>query len=177
MSTETMPASEREPVSTGATAPEPTKSIEIKRSTDSKSGALRIKTEEISPAVKGPTKLYWIGTTEDSPYQNVTVGGVSFPRWTGMAVWGADGTPDRPEGLRAGARVNLTEGQVNAILRGVANRILRPVGGEERAKLIPKDARTYRPMKGDEPLGRYLYMHDLSKTGGHPPAEPTPLVE
>lgn len=177
MTTETMPAVEQEPVTK---APAEVQSIEIERHTDKKSGALSIKADAIQAVPDAPRKEYWFGTTDDCPFQNVTCGGITFQRFTGTAVWDAQThEPDRPEALRPGARAMLTEGQVNAAVRGVANRVFRPVGDADkgRALLLVKDGRGYVPKAGDMPAGRFLFMHDLSKTGGHPPAEPTPLVE
>lgn len=109
---------------------------------------------------------YWCGTTEECPIQNVTVGGQSFPRDTGTAVRDPSGNIESGH-LEHGAMLQLTDTQVDRVVRGVSERLIRWTGqptdengkprGKRRGIIIMRDG-PYNEQAGDEPLARYVYM-------------------
>lgn len=126
-----------------------------------------------------PTRTYYMGTLPSCPVQNVTVGGICFHRFHGYADFKEDGKPDRE--LQMGKDERLTEKQVEQIRQSVKVRVVRWLGsdpepGEDldpkeferrrqkrRAIIVPIDGKKTRMLPTDEPLARYLYMHDKSK--------------
>lgn len=108
-------------------------------------GAIRIPEAE-------PTEEYHVGTVEGSPFQNVTLGGISFPRFTGGA---AVGDPQRK-----GARVRLSPSALAAIKKAVARKVCRwrnLSDGSRVGVVMNTDSLSYRPQVGDEWLAKYVY--------------------
>ncbi len=104
--------------------------------------------------------LYWVGTFDDCPVQNVTLGGISFPRYTERVI--DDGGMITKRSPARGAMTWLSPDQVDRIETAIKNRIVRWRGrGAQRRGTVALnragDAR-YRKMTGDEPLGHYVYM-------------------
>ena len=143
------------------------------------SSAIKVKPglPKVEPGAK--TERYWIGTVPTSPIQNVTVGGVCFPRFRGNPVFDRPGdAPDRA--LEYGVFADLTDDQVDAIKKGVAARVVRPIGlpdsefddaegvarnTRKTGQMLMVDGPKYRRQPRDIPLARLLYMHraaDLS---------------
>lgn len=137
--------------------------------------AVKVKTNLPKAEGRVATTRYWIGTTPECPIQNVTVGGVSFPRFRGNPVFDQPGgAPDRE--IVHGAMVQLTEEQVALVAAGVRIRCIRiysPTTDENivdnetvrrkvtSAHMLMTDSASYRPAPEDVPLARFLYMHRL----------------
>ena len=117
-------------------------------------------------SIRDPRKKYWIGTIKACPYQNIDCGGHSFPRFVEDAEFG-DGETIRTK--RKGAFVFLDDTDLKRVCDAVANKMLRFMGperpdGSRRGQILSRSGqvgRPYRPLKGDEPLGRYLYMIEV----------------
>ena len=143
-----------------------------KRSDGSASDVIKVKVEPLSIAPGEDAETYWCGTLPGCPMQNVTVGGQNFPLFVGTPTFGKDGQPDRD--LTHGAELDLSDRQVEAVMAGVANRVLRRVGSKERPRgmIITRDG-PYRMQSGDEPLGKHMYM----KRGRRGHEFPEPMVD
>lgn len=114
---------------------------------------------------------YYVGTLPSCPVQNVTVGGISFPRFRGNPTFDDRGRPDRE--LDFGIFIDLAEAEVSFVQKAVSTRVLRLLGKEpepgkddpertpsrRRAAIYPIDGKNYHHREGDQPLGRFLYMH------------------
>jgi len=123
---------------------------------------------------------YWLGTADTCPVQNVTVGGITFPRAMGELIDKDGGGQPTFTGGR-GDMVELTDDQVERIQKAVARKVLRWVGSgaNRRPMKLDMDSPYYIQQKADEPLGRYLYMlrtddlpFDARRTG-----TPEPMVD
>lgn len=104
---------------------------------------------EIPPAE--PSEIYHVGTRRGSPLQNATIGGISFPEYSGGTL-----TND-PK--RQGARVRLTPSRVKAIQKNIGTRVVRWAGEgkERRGTVLSTLSDGFVPVAGDEPLAKYLY--------------------
>jgi len=104
---------------------------------------------------EGPvgTRLYWMGTLDQCPYQNLELAGHSFPRRT-QRVWYAEGerTPNKVE--RRGSREWLSDTDVQQIKAAGERNFLRQVGGRG-VKMGPREKRTR--LLSDRVLGSYVY--------------------
>lgn len=112
---------------------------------------------------KQPRKAWWVGTLAGAPVENVTVGGISFPRRTDLV--GTDGDGQTTRSSRPGAIVHLTDAEVARIHKALPNKVVRsirrPDGTVSRAALY--DVRgtpdvPFSPGEGDEPLARFVFM-------------------
>lgn len=114
---------------------------------------LKITLDEMKIPEPEATEEYHVGTKASSPFQNVTLGGISFPRFTGGA---AVGDPQRP-----GARVRLSASQMARIKTAVGRKICRwrNVGssGDRVGVVINTDQIGFRPQVGDEWLAKHVY--------------------
>ena len=105
--------------------------------------------------------LYWVGTFDDCPVQNLTLGGISVPRFTERVI--DDGSMITKRSSVRGAMVWLAPDQLEAIERAIHQRVVRwrgRAGANRRGVVVLNrtgDAR-YRKMTGDEPLSYYMYM-------------------
>lgn len=135
-----------------------------KRATPASPGVVKVKAglPKIRPGEQA--HRYWVGTTPECPVQNVTVGGISFARFTGIPTFDSSGVPDRK--LDMGCEIDLGQDQVELIQKAVSIRVIRRVGSQEDPGkrrgiivLIDGGRHKYRPQSSDEPLARFLYMH------------------
>ena len=125
----------------------------------------------------GPTRRYWVGVTPDCPVQNITAGGVNFPKFSGSHLDAAGDLLPESE-RRHGIECELTDEQVDLVRKGVSLRVIR-LGGVDRtgsefedapetmrpkgrhAQVYMVDSKKYRPAPNDVPVARFLYMHRL----------------
>lgn len=129
------------------------------------------------------TVKYWVGTMPGSPIQNITAGGISFPRFRGTPVFdGPNGEPNIP--LVYGLYTPLSAEQVNLVMAAIRIRVVRidtyrnemadrdPNIDEvpeqtrirkkvQRARIYMRDSKNYRASPNDIPLARLVYMHRL----------------
>lgn len=98
---------------------------------------------------------FHVGTRRSCPHQNVTIGGISFPSFTGGALIG--------ENRRQGARVRLSPEQIDRVKRALAGKIVRwtMAGGERRGQLLSVDSPGFAAQAGDEPLAQHVYCYEV----------------
>jgi len=135
--------------------------IHATRGKDREDGSLRLAVTPPPEAVYAKRREYWLGVIKECSYNNVTVGGISFPRWTGSASFDEKGVPFGGK-IDPGARVKLSDAQVEACLQSIARRIIRPFGvggnGKRRHQLLSIDSPAYRPSIKDRPLADFIYI-------------------
>jgi len=120
-------------------------------------GAVTIPREELEAEIfeaEPETFRFWIGTKATSPIQNATVGGVTFPSFTGALRHTAKLEPIIPR--TRGIVVDLSEADVGRIVKAVKNRVVRSSG--RTAYILSRSSARYRPAPGDQPLAGHLYM-------------------
>ena len=122
---------------------------------------------------------YWMGTTQKSPFQNVYAAGKVFPMAMGsLDDKNGDGQPTF-SGAK-GVEVMLSGAEVEAVQKSVARKVVRWAGtGKNRRGIkMDMDSMGYRQAKGDEPLGRYLYMLRTDSLGHNAKqGEPETMVD
>lgn len=147
------PADAPEPVEITAVAeiveqPVETAAVKIK------STAVKIPAEAIAAVVdQEPRSEYFLGVVPGCNVYTVHSCGVMFI----MARGGLDdeGNFTGPRGMR----LMLSDQKVEDIKANVALKVLRRTG--TRVMLMHRNGNNYQSMPGDEPLGKYLYMHKL----------------
>lgn len=116
----------------------------------------------VPPKASVPRRMeFWIGTLAKCPFQNLTVAGQTFHRYT-EKVEHPDGSLRTKRTPRNGAVVALDEAQVKLLRERIDASVIRPNG--RNPILINRDAETFNPMRayqpreGDTPLGEFIYM-------------------
>ena len=118
-------------------------------------------------------KTYRIGVSPDCPLHHIVVGGVCFPRRS-ERVEGYGVETKRTE--MRGAITLLTESQIKAAREGAKNKVIRSTrGAKPRSLIYSTKARNYRPIKGDEPVTKYLYIEQVG-TNSNPYEVPQPVT-
>ena len=121
---------------------------------------------EFTPEMEPPapvTRRYWLGTTSDSPLQNIVLCGVSFPRYSQEIPLNKDGEVDKAKPVVRGMRVQLTDDQVEAIKAAAVRVRVRRSGSS--ASLVSSGSDKYRRRPGNDlPVGRYLFMLPIKST-------------
>lgn len=118
-------------------------------------------------------KTYRIGVSPDCPLHHIVVGGVCFPRRS-ERVEGYGVETKRTE-LR-GSIVKLTDAQIAAAREGAKHKVIRSThGSKPRALIYSLKGRNYRPIKGDEPVAKYLYIEEVG-TNSNPYEVPRPVT-
>lgn len=136
--------------------------------------------ERVSDEVEPPigTKRYWLGTLDQSPIQNATVGGRSFPRTSYRLSW-VDGERSARKFERRGAIEDLTDEQFAAIKKNAAEKFVRKTG--RKATVVQPTGNRTR-FATDEPLGTYLYCLPIDEaarilgSGWQDSGSPPPLI-
>lgn len=126
---------------------------------------VRIDGSEASIPLPSPRHPYWLGTTDDSPLQTVTAGGVEFPRALGKLT---DERGDPLTNLQRGRIAKLTDDEVALVRQRIAERVVR-ISGQRRMVLSVRGQRDYpfQPEAGDIPLGRFVYLIRLGDNLPH----------
>lgn len=103
---------------------------------------------------------YWIGTRENSPFQNVCMGGQTFHRYTEIMQPGVDGREQVGMVRQHGLVVGLTAEEVAYIKEQVARHVIRRLGAQNYILDIKDEnpVRKYAKNKNDVPLAHFLYM-------------------
>lgn len=109
-----------------------------------------------------PRHRYWVGLDKDFTfYSSVSVGGITFNQITDPARISKDGqTTTRNQYL--GAIETLSDDDVQRIVAKVVKKFLR---GKH---IVTLDNARMKPMPGDIPLARFLYMQRLPDDGYMP---------
>lgn len=102
---------------------------------------------------------YWLGTMPNCPLQNIVLGGVSFPSFTGVLRY-APKTLDPIYPETRGAVVKLSSRELKVILDRVPLYFVRRRGSQ--VSIVSKTSRQFRPAAGDVPVAAYLYLVRLS---------------
>jgi hypothetical protein len=118
-------------------------------------------------------KTYRIGVSPGCPLHHIVVGGVCFPRRS-ERVEGYGVETKRTE--MRGAITLLTDSQITAAREGAKYKVIRSTRGPKpRALIYSTKARNYRPIKGDEPVTKYLYIEQVG-TNTNPYEVPQPVT-
>jgi hypothetical protein len=158
---------------------------------------LNLSVDQAAAPVAPPREFYWCGATKDSPIHNVTLGGISFPKFTG-AVREVDGTGRQQfsDNLFNGQIHSLTEAHVALVLEHAKNKVIRNyrtevLGNDPSAEqtavylgdilsMTGTRHRPYEHREGDKPIGNFVYMVRVRGKTDRPFDDenpPPPLVE
>ena len=131
--------------------------------------ALRIEDSQVDVFDAEPKNRYWCGVTPACPFEVVTAV-VDFPKHQGPLQMSPQGNPigGRPFGRHHA----LTEAQVGHARQRLAAKGIRRNPGRTKAMIKTRMGIRFRPMEGDEPVGRYAYMVRLG--AGMPDRGKTP---
>lgn len=105
------------------------------------------------------TKEYHVGTLDSCPFQNVTLAGVSFPRFSGGS---AIGDPQR-----RGARARLSADNIESIKKSLGRKICRWRKGPDGSRVggvvlsINPHSGGFRLQAGDEWLAKHVYCVEM----------------
>lgn len=107
-------------------------------------------------------RSYWFGVLPDCPFQNVSVGGITFHTFT-EKVEHKDGKLMTQRTKRPGAVVELEAHVIEKVEKLLGRLKIRRLA-ERRAEVIDPEAKHrnplmgYRPHAGDVPLADFLYF-------------------
>jgi hypothetical protein len=120
-----------------------------------------------------PVKLYECGTAQGCPRQNVNVCGVTFAAFRGTPIITTEGVVKNPDGY--GQRHKLTDVVVKKVLERISHGVVRKYG-TGLGDIHYDDSGSFQPAEGDERLGKYLWMVEITDTGQRAESEaPAPL--
>jgi hypothetical protein len=144
-------------------------------------------------------QLFWIGTKEDAPKQNIDICGTGFPRWTQQVTpLDDDGKKFEVSGRKPGMLVRLSQMEVDRIKDraelkvvrwGLAREVKTFIDGKaveqeyKRGRIVSleevhPDAAQPMQLPGDEPITKYIYMKSMSSLPkGFVPANGTPTPD
>ena len=138
--------------------------------------------QETPPTLEGAAKWYWYGVCGSIPYQDVTVAGIQFMRWTAKAEEDDSGGGHfRLGSKRLGHVTPLDAETVEAIHKRVADLVVVwPARiGKGKAFIRSLSDKKYRRVPGNEkPMGNYLYLQEVA--GPHTfdrSKEPAPIAQ
>lgn len=120
----------------------------------SKSAVVRVKPLEFNQTDEARTR-YWVGV-KGSAFSYCTAGGITFPSYSSRRHENGVVT-------NVGGRVALTEEEVERVRTAVAAKVVVTEGGRKTIR-DTRGPRGYRPHKGDEPLGKFLFMISLDES-------------
>lgn len=111
-------------------------------------------------------KPYWVGCDLEGPNHFYTIGGVNFPATTERVVAG-DGIDGRIP--QSGKVTFLTDAQVARIKRAAHGTVVRTLvrrrgSAQGRQQLMTASASRYRRNPRDYPVGRHLWLIEVSET-------------
>lgn len=149
---------------------------------------------QAAPPPAPPREFYWCGATKDSPVHNITLGGISFPKFTGEVREGdVEGKQKFVDNLHDGQIHSLTEATVELVMEHAKGKVIRnyrtevlgndPSGEQPTVFLgsilstTGSRHRPYQYREGDLPLGNFVYMVKVRGRKDRPIDEPPPLVE
>lgn len=124
-------------------------------------------------APREPRHRYWLGVTDDAPFDRDTRGGVEWTKYEGPLPLDDYGRIDKTLAKRhpRGHIMELTDSQVELIKERVANSVLRLGRGANGKVVIERQTYLnpglgpeikYEPQANDCPRGYFLYMVRLS---------------
>ena len=140
----------------------PEQNTKVVRNEDRPDGSLSMSVP--ASLIEGPVSrtTYWVGVLEECPLQNIVVGGVCFPKYSGNFAVTERG--DRQGVSHNGIEIKLSEDEVAAVIQSVGRRVVRKMG-KRGGMLVSTDARGYRHNpKTDTPLGMHVYMRPAGET-------------
>ena len=118
---------------------------------------------EITPqAFQEEEKLtIWMGVTMDCPYECLHAGGADFPRFNEIVTHDPDTNTTSREKVR-GKLIDLTRNDIEVISKAVGRKVMRKAGA--RQWVMNGDNSRFAFRKGDQPLGRYLFMQIVGES-------------
>lgn len=129
------------------------------------------------------SKRYWLGTFEDSPWQNITLGGACFPLFTDVPVPNDAGMGRDEYRRMVGAFLYLSDEDVDRIRLAASRKVIR-IGNSGRATMLNSQSNRYRRHGGDKPAGHFVFLiefEEASKRLGpgflFEGASPPPLID
>lgn len=150
---------------------------ETKDRPKARTSAVKVAVVAAPAEVTAAKRRYWVGTMPESPVQNITAGGVSFPLFRGIPVFDQPGgAPDRT--IEHGIYIDLTDEKVERVRHAVSLRVVRVFGGggvadgyedapdvtkpkRRTAQVLMVDGPHYVADKNDIPMAKLVYMHRL----------------
>ncbi len=100
---------------------------------------------------------YHIGTMPGSPIQNITLGGVSFPRMTEEIKLSRNASPASTQrNPQPGEIIELSPSQVDRILEGASCKVVRMRGTS--GKIYSSKSATFKAHPHDIPIEKFIYM-------------------
>lgn len=118
----------------------------------------------------------WLGVTDESPLQNIVLGGLLFPRYSREIPLDKNGDVVKGKETR-GIRVRITKESAKAIEEDCVRHVVRRVG-VNAVTLDTKDHR-YERQANDLPIGCFLYaveIHQRMPVDWHV-TTPAPIIE
>jgi hypothetical protein len=142
---------------------------------------------EQKPTAKVKAKPYFLGTTDECPYWNLTLSGITFHRETAELIAGKRGqddilvqgppvrghiellTPDMIERIKKAARTKVVRWlypprweEVVDVTDGTKRKVFKGNGRIYSSSPRGPDAPQFEPQENDEPIGKYVYCMDVS---------------
>jgi len=155
-----------------------------KRKTPNAPKPLSITPKKVSFPEPEERSYYLCGLLPDCPFGSISFGGIDFSKWEQSQV-PREGDPTRTilsAPMQVSGRVHhLTDVQKEAVLEGVAKKVIRSAGTQKTLRSMDGSRyRDFRPVAGDEPVATYVYMVEIESPTlvdrTYPPAYP-PLLK
>lgn len=106
-------------------------------------------------------RQYYVGTVNNSPFQNITVGGFCFPKYTAELISNKE-TGISLQSHHNGDILHLSDDEVARIRKSAAGKVVRWNAANTRATMLSKDEK-YRPVPTDHPVSEYIYLIPVQK--------------
>jgi len=131
------------------------------------------------PAAPPHREFYWCGCLEDCPTHAVTVGGISFPLWTGEVREEAPGRFKYVDRTHRGQVHHLTDRNVALVKERLVQRVVRNGEIISTLDVVKSDGtvlRRFVPQDGDRSLGEFVYMVRVRHRADRPMADPPTMI-
>lgn len=151
------------------------------------------------PQVKDPEgEQFWIGVTEDAPFFSEKIGGFTFQRESFAIVRDESGQPkdDQRSGMTqvdysVGLLVTITAEEMAKIADGIERRVCSVINlpdkidpqtgsvlerGRKRGRVARIGSAGYQRVRGEEPIGRYLFVLPAAERMKHGRGSRPPTV-
>ena len=107
------------------------------------------------------TTLYRIGLKPNCPVHQLVVGGGCTVKRT-QKVTGRNANTKRND--VNGVEMCLTDEQINAVIKGVKNRVIRSTTGKKRrSRVYVKSNKFFRPEENDKEASAFVYIEELEE--------------
>ena len=123
------------------------------------------------------SKKYFVGTINDAPLQNITIGGFCFPNFTNELIKN-DETSQLTPNKRKGDILELYDDEVKRIKDAASKKVVRWNANKTRAFIVCIDDK-YKSGPNDELISKYIYLISLDEISQKNPMwreqDPAPL--